>query len=137
MINTLYNLLNSGKITSGTKLRGFIFVSLLILFTASPSAVVQAAPSGSDLLQACTQSMQHGFDDMVGKMCTWYVTPCDCKIDKGIPLVCLPAEIPTETLASLVIDGLKAQPELQQMDATRAAATILSAKYPCVQGQQK
>jgi len=128
---------NPDKLMSLTGLRGLVCVSLLILMSASPSAVVQAAPSGSDLLQACTQSMQHGFDDMVGKMCTWYVTPCDCKIDKGIPLVCLPEEIPTSTLASLVIDGLKAQPELQQLDATRAAATILSAKYPCAQGQQE
>ncbi len=135
MIKVFCYLLNSGKFPSMKSLGGLACLSLLILLTASPAAVVQAAPSGSDLLQACTQSMKHGFDDMVGKMCTWYVTPCDCKIDKGIPLVCLPAEIPTETLAGIVIDGLKAQPELQQLDATRAAATILSAKYSCGQGQ--
>ena len=90
-----------------------------------------AAPSGRDLLDACTQSMRDGFDSMIGKMCTWYVTPCDCNIDKTIPMVCLPESVSTETLAGIVINGLQQRPELQQLDATRAAAEILSVTYTC------
>jgi hypothetical protein len=90
-----------------------------------------AAPSGRDLLEACTQSMRDGFDSMIGKMCTWYVTPCDCNIDKTIPMVCLPESVSTETLADLVIQGMQERPDLQQLDATRAAAEILSTRYSC------
>ncbi len=110
---------------------GYVLLSLITtsLFITSHNA--NAAPSGSDLLTACTRSMQDGFESMTGKLCTWYVTPCDCNIDKTIPMVCLPESVTTETLAGLVISGLEQRPELQLLDATRAAAVILSGKYPC------
>ncbi len=104
---------------------------LILAFSLLIQDVAIAAPSGSDLLEACTQSMRDGFDSMKGKLCTWYVTPCDCNIDKTIPMVCLPESVSTETLAGIVISGLQQRPELQQLDATRAAAEILSARYSC------
>ena len=113
---------------------GRILGSSLLLVLLSIPAPATAAPSGGDLLQACNQALRDGFDTMVGKMCTWYVTPCDCNIDKTIPKVCLPESVSTETLTGLVISGLTQQPELQQLDATRAAARILSGEYPCVEG---
>lgn len=117
---------NRVLLTAGT----FLILGLSILSLTQP---VVAAPNGNDLLQACEQSLRDGFESMIGKMCTWYVTPCDCNIDKSIPRVCLPESIPTETLAGIIISGLTEQPELQQLDATRAAAEILSAKYPCTE----
>jgi|APGre2960657468_1045069.scaffolds.fasta_scaffold66585_1 Rap1a immunity proteins len=108
---------------------------LILAATLLIQNVVIAAPSGSDLLEACTQSMRDGFDSMKGKLCTWYVTPCDCNIDKTIPMVCLPESVSTETLAGLVISGLQQRPDLQLLDATRAAAEILSARYSCPAAQ--
>jgi hypothetical protein len=90
-----------------------------------------AAPTGGDLLEACTESVSRGFDSMIGQMCTWYVTPCDCNIDKSLPAVCLPESADTKSLSAIVISGLTTQPDLQQLDATRAAAMILSEEYPC------
>jgi hypothetical protein len=104
---------------------------LILTATLLIQDVAIAAPSGSDLLEACTLSMRDGFDSMKGKLCTWYVTPCDCNIDKTIPMVCLPESVSTETLAGIVISGLQQRPDLQQLDATRAAAEILSASYSC------
>jgi hypothetical protein len=97
--------------------------------------VATAAPSGADLLEACQQSMRDGFDSMIGKMCTWYVTPCDCNLDKSMPMVCLPESVTTETLAGLVINGLTEHPELQLLDASHAAANVLSQKFPCRTGE--
>ena len=108
---------------------------LILAFTLLIQDVAIAAPSGSDLLEACTLSMRDGFDSMKGKLCTWYVTPCDCNIDKTIPMVCLPESVSTETLAGIVISGLQQRPDLQQLDATRAAAEILSARYSCPAAQ--
>jgi len=102
-------------------------MSVLLLTQGKP----MAAPTGGDLLEACTESVSHGFDSLIGQMCTWYVTPCDCNIDKSIPMVCLPESAETKSLAAIVIAGLTAQPHLQQLDATQAAAKILSEKYPC------
>ena len=110
------------------KITILILLLSVLLLTHNSS---HAAPSGADLLEACTQSVRDGFDSMIGKMCTWYVTPCDCNIDKSIPLVCLPESVPTETLAGLVIAGLTKRPDLQQFDATHAAALILADQYPC------
>lgn len=93
-----------------------------------------AAPSGEDLIQACKQSLQNGFDSMIGEACTWYVTPCDCDVNSTLPKVCLPADAATPALASLVIDGLTEHPELRKLDAAEAAAIILSRHYPCSYG---
>lgn len=111
-------------------------LSCLISVLLFMNNTVIAAPTGGDLLQVCTESVRDGFDTMKGKMCTWYVTPCDCNIDKTLPMVCLPESVPTETLANVVISGLAEQPDLQQQSATRAAALILSVKYPCPARQQ-
>lgn len=95
------------------------------------SGQVTAAPSGEDLIQACKESLQNGFDSMIGEACTWYVTPCDCDVNSTLPKVCLPADAATPALARLVIDGLTEQPELRKLDAAEAAALILSKHYPC------
>jgi hypothetical protein len=88
-----------------------------------------AAPTGEDLLAACTDSLENGFETMEGKMCIWYVTPCNC--DTALPQVCLPEESNTDRLARDVVEGLTGQMELQQTDAAHAATLILSNKYPC------
>ena len=92
-----------------------------------------AAPGGADLLRACNQALAGGFNGMQGRMCTWYVTPCDCEAARkpGAPRVCLPEAVATESLARAVVAGLVAQPELQLKDADVAAAMILSRFYPC------
>ena len=118
-----------------TKLK-FCVASLLITNLLLSPISVSAAPSGNDLLQACTESVRNGFDTMKGKMCTWYVTPCDCNIDKTIPQVCLSESVTTESLAATVIAGLTEKPELQQESAARAAALILSEKYPCTEEEK-
>lgn len=132
----MYNTLKSARIESlaMTARSRPVKITILILFLTAlllPHYSSHAAPSGADLLEACTRSVRDGFDSMIGKMCTWYVTPCDCNIDKSIPLVCLPESVPTETLAGLVIEGLTKRPDLQQFDATHAAALILADQYPC------
>lgn len=65
-------------------------------------------------------------------MCEWYVTPCDCDINKSqTPRVCLPEKFSSHALALKVIDGLKAEPELTTKSAGFAASSILSRTYPC------
>ena len=98
-----------------------------------PGPVTFAAPSGGDLLRACELALAGGFSGIEGRMCTWYVMPCDCDpaTNPEIPRVCLPAAVTTELLARKVVTGLAAQPELQLQDADMAAALILSRIYPC------
>ena len=103
------------------------------LWMASAGAL--AAPSGADLAQACENALVGGFNGIQGRMCAWYVTPCDCAAGRKpeAPRVCLPGTIATEALAREVVTGLAAQPELQLRDADVAAAMILSGTYPCPQ----
>ena len=100
----------------------FIFVSPL-----------PAAPSAVDLLHACEFSMENNFQGIEGDICAWYVTPCDCDYGKTneMPRVCLPDSVPVESLARIVVTGLKEQPGLHVEDANYAAAFILSRVYPC------
>jgi Ssp1 endopeptidase immunity protein Rap1a len=94
---------------------------------------VMATPTGADLLGACEDSLENGFNGATGMMCVWYVTPCDCHHGKDIdiPRVCLPDGKTPESLAREVIDGMKLQPELKLTPAEVSAGVILSAKYPC------
>ena len=115
------------------------YKNIITLFTAGLlaslfySSKVCAAPSGADLESACQQSLEYGFHGNEGMLCTWYVTPCDCDygMKQEFPRVCLPETVPVETLAGLVVNGLKKQPELKTEDAGFAAAEILSRTYPC------
>jgi hypothetical protein len=108
-----------------------LIIYLLLLLQFGTQAF--AAPSGKELLAACEQSLEDGFDGIAGQMCTWYVTPCDCDYGNkpDMPRVCLPASVPVEMLARDVVDGLSDQPGLQQKDADIATALILSRTYPC------
>jgi len=108
---------------------------LLLLFIVSMpfySSPSLAAPDGADLLAACEHSLQHDFQDVKGKLCQWYVMPCDCHHGrKPPPRVCLPSSVAIEILAQQVITGLEAKPALQSEDADMAAAIILAEHYPC------
>lgn len=97
------------------------------------SAEVLATPTGSELLSACEDSLEKGFQGTTGMMCVWYATPCDCHHgkDSDIPRVCLPDGKSTESLAQEVVDGLKSRPELQEKAAEVSAGLILVEKYPC------
>ena len=108
----------------------FVFYNLVMFFHCGH---VLADPSGAGLLSACEFSMDSGFEGIKGQMCTWYVTPCDCEYSKDpqAPRVCLPEFVAIEALAKQVVNGLKAQPELQEKNAEVAAAIILSRTYPC------
>ena len=105
---------------------------LCFLMNINPA---NAVPVADDLLQACEVSLNNGFQGVVGEMCIWYVTPCDCTYGKAaeLPRVCIPDTVPTESLARSVVDGLKAHPELLVKDADFAAAAVLSRIYPCDQ----
>ena len=92
-----------------------------------------AAPTGSDLLQACSLSIESGFDSMEGKMCAWYVTPCNCGTDKNIPAVCLPEDVDLDELAKLVTEGLTTREQLLNLYAAESAAIILSENFPCTE----
>lgn len=103
---------------------------LVHLFCISP---LSAAPAAVDLLHACEHSLDNGFQGIEGDVCTWYVTPCDCDYGKTkeMPRVCLPESVPAESLARIVVSGLKEQPGLHKDYADYAAAIILSRVYPC------
>jgi len=109
-----------------------LFFGLILLFT---SISVLATPNGKDLLAACEHSLDKGFTDAEGMMCTWYVTPCDCShsSDRDIPGVCLPTYPDVAVLAREVIEGLAATPELLVKTADVAAGTILKKNYPCTE----
>ena len=94
---------------------------------------VFAAPSADELLAACEDSLEKGFHGSTGMMCSWYVTPCDCHHGKdvAIPRVCLLGNEAEVLLATIVVEGLKSQPDLQSQSAEMAAGIILSSKYPC------
>ena len=109
-------------------------VSCLVLFLLlGLSLQVTASPTGKDIITACEESLASDFQGVMGMMCTWYVTPCDCTTGKNpeIKRVCLPDDRKVEDLAEEVIDGLKLKPELQSRSAEVASSIILSEKYPC------
>ena len=94
---------------------------------------MQAAPTASNLLNACEDSLENGFQSEMGMLCIWYVTPCDCHFGEklDVPRVCLPPDLSHEILAKEVVEALKARPELQKETAEMAAGLILSPRYPC------
>ena len=96
---------------------------------------VYAKPSGAELLAACEGALAMNFRGLHGKMCTWYVTPCDCdtRTATDLPRVCLPEPIVVRRLAVEVTEVLKAIPKFQEIDAERAATLILSSIYPCTE----
>jgi len=96
---------------------------------AAPAA--NAAPTGAELLTVCDSALRSNFRGLRGKMCTWYVTPCDCDTAPGLPRVCLTDPIEAPKLAVTVTEVLKAIPELQLKSAEEAVALILSEVYPC------
>ena len=103
-----------------------IFLATLL---AAPAA--GAAPTGAELLQVCESALKSNFRGMRGKMCTWYVTPCDCDTAPGLPRVCLTDPIEPPKLAITVTEVLKAVPEFQLKSSEEAVALILSEVYPC------
>ena len=110
------------------KFKFFVLFLLLNLNTQ-----VMASPTGADVVAACEESLEKGFEGIKGMMCVWYVTPCDCTYgkDPAIPRVCLPDDKETEELAMEVIEGLKLRTELQLQTAEFSVNTVLTAKYPC------
>jgi hypothetical protein len=117
------------KQDSDDKVR-FLLLMIGWLYAATAWA---ASPGGTDLLTACSHALKNNFADVEGAMCTYYVTPCDCAAvrEAGVPRVCLPDDVPVETLAHKVVDGLVASPDLQLRTAAAAAGEILSVDYPC------
>lgn len=112
----------------------FYSTATLILFVITlPLLAADKSPSGADLLAACQHSMDQGFSNVQGMLCSWYVTPCDCNYEKKrqLPRVCLPGSPDIDLLAQQVISGLNARPELLNMEADIAASTILTRYYPC------
>lgn len=105
---------------------------MIICCASFYSGPAMAAPDGADLLAACEYSLQHDFTGVKGKMCHWYVTPCDCNYGRQpLPRVCLPSSVAVETLARQTITGLRAKPALLSREADVAAAIVLSEHYPC------
>lgn len=119
---------------AGNKLYGPLLPAYLVLGLWLMSGAVVAAPDGAALLRACAEALAGGFEGMAGRMCAWYVTPCDCETARkpGAPRVCLPPTVATQSLARAVITGLRSRPDRQVLDADVAAAQILSRLYPCV-----
>ncbi len=103
--------------------------SFLVALLAAPSA--GAAPTGAELLDVCETALKSNFRGLRGKMCTWYVTPCDCDTAPGLPRVCLTEPILPPKLAFTVTQVLRAVPEFQLKSAEEAVALILSEVYPC------
>jgi len=108
----------------------YVYSGLVLLIFINPASAV---PTAVDLLHACESSLENNFQGIEGDVCTWYVTPCDCDYGKKneMPRVCLPESVPVESLARIVVDGLKEQPGLHREDANYAAALILTRVYPC------
>ncbi len=106
---------------------------LVLFFLLNFNLQLMASPTGADVITACEESLASDFQGMMGMMCTWYVTPCDCTTGKDpeIQRVCLPEDKEVEDLAREVIEGLKSKPELQSKPAEVASSIILSASYPC------
>jgi hypothetical protein len=120
--------------------REYINETLVALFCCSlvyvsATGLLVAAPAAGDLLKACEYSLKNGFAGIEADMCIWYVTPCDCDYGKenDMPRVCLPDGVAVETLARIVVAGLKADAGLHALDADFAANTLLSRIYPCNQ----
>ncbi|NNE37107.1 MAG: hypothetical protein HKN08_02285 [Gammaproteobacteria bacterium] len=91
----------------------------------------QAAPTGSDLLLACSTAQENGYDSIQGQMCTWYVIPCNCSYDTDIPESCTPEDMQVQELADIVIKHLTGNDALLSQTATKSAAIILAEKFPC------
>lgn len=110
-----------------------IILCSLAVLELSP-ARADSIPNGAQLLNSCDHALAHGFGGIEGKMCQWYVTPCECTaLQPGVPRVCLPEDAKPKDLAELVVKGLRAEPKLKDQSATMAANTILARRYPCAE----
>lgn len=117
--------MNNGELR---KLIRFISV-IFIMFAPQARATV----SGFDLLKACEVSLHSHNGGIQDQLCEYYITPCDCDLgeNRKHPRVCLPDGKTMDELAGIVIDGLKKSPDLLQVYAGTAAATVLAKVYPC------
>ncbi len=108
-------------------------MSLLFAGAGNTLATDNPAPTGADLLQACTEAMASGYNSSKGMLCIWYVTPCDCEANNkpGLPRVCLPADISHERLAERIVREISQTPSLLKLSAEAAAASVLAPIYPC------
>ena len=93
----------------------------------------RATVSGHDLLKACEVSLHSHNGGIQEQLCEYYITPCDCDLGENgqHPRVCLPEGKTMDELAEIVINGLKKSPDLLQVYAGTAAATVLAKIYPC------
>lgn len=103
-------------------------IAILAAIAMSP---VYAAPTGADLLAACTQAEATSYQSLEGQMCSWYVMPCDCDNNPALTPVCAPDSVQTHTLAAMIISALAADPGLHELDAAIAANRVLAQEYPC------
>ena len=115
------------------RFKRYVFMSLLFAGAVNILATDNPAPTGADLLHACTEAMASGFNSSKGMLCIWYVTPCDCEANNtnDLPRVCLPADVSHERLADQVVQELRQAPQLLNLSAEAAAANILAPVYPC------
>ncbi len=110
-------------------LAAFSYCLAILLITPG---LAHAAPTCKELIRACEIGLSNGFRGLRGKMCVWYVTPCDCDAsDPALPRVCLPDAVDVERIAVEVTEILKVSPEVQDLEADAAVANILSVIYPC------
>lgn len=102
--------------------------ALGVLTAVSPA---NAAPTATELVEVCQSAIDSNFSGVPGKMCTWYVTPCDCDTAPGVPRVCLTDPVEPDKLAFTFIEMMKVMPELTDKGAEEAVGIILSEIYPC------
>lgn len=111
------------------KTRLLFFCGLSLLHS---TLIMASAPNGGALLSACRDALNSGFTGVNGQLCSWYVTPCDCRVGKeDAPRVCLPESVTAAELAGIVVAGLTEKPGLQERDAESAVASVLAPLYPC------
>jgi len=108
-------------------------ISLLLLINLPASPELAAAPTGNQLLEACQIALENNFSGMEGRLCEWYIRPCDCQYGQKevMPPVCLPVSVSNTALAREVIAGLRGETERRAESAEMAARQILSRRYPC------
>ena len=126
-----HHFLHSKVVYDATRFGAGSTACSMLLLMSMHASTGSEMPTGSDLLLACRNAIESGFDGMTGQMCTWYATPCDCSIDARLPRVCLPENLSMADTARIVIRGLINDPELQEQSATQAATLILAREYPC------
>ncbi len=118
------------------KSMGKVFISLFLPLCLAATTTARAEPDmpgGAELLAACEHASNHGYDNTLGMLCIWYITPCDCTVNKSpsLPRVCLPPDVHHDVLAQRVMQALRERRALLELSAEEAAAIILSEYYPC------